>query len=271
MRRLAFAVVLLASLAGNARAAVTTYTSSAAFLAALGSAQQFTETYQGAPANNTLLGPTVGPGPYSGSSIDGNALNYAFSSSGFLGGSNPQGRIDNTFVALGPTAATAQSLAAWRAQTAAGEGSFESFFYPGESFTVTRPGNAPMFAIGAFFNSTPSNTQPGDLFISTSVGSVTNIAGQQPEFGTGQPNPTLYFLGLISDTPFTSATFGENLRLGPNGQPLPPEQQPNGFNLDNLTVGLQATVPEPATLVVLSGLLAVGGGLAARRRRTATA
>jgi len=261
MRRLAFAVVLLATLASNARADVTTYTSSAAFFAALGSTPSTTETFQG-PAPNTLLGAM---GSNTGSL---NGLNYLFSPPTF-GGSQGQGRIDNQYVAFGPTAATAQSLGIWRATTVGGESivnpgnpSNASYFYPGESVTISRTSSGPIFAVGAFFNGNPATTQAGDFFIQTPVGTASNALN--PVNGTGQANPTMYFVGLISSTPFTSATLGFTGR-----------QAADGGNIDNLTLTGQAVVgaavPEPATLAVLGGLIAVGGGLATRRRRTIVA
>jgi hypothetical protein len=253
MRRLAFAVVLLASLAGSARADVTTYTDSAAFFAALGSTPFTTETYEG-PAANTLLGAM---GSNTGSL---NGLNYLFSSPTF-GGSQGQGRIDNIYNSFG-----SQSLAIWRANPVGAEGGNPnaSYFYPGESVTISRQNNGPIYAIGAFFNGStngPGATIPGDFFIQTPVGTAFNA--NNPVLGNGGPNPSMFFVGLISSTPFNSATLGFTFR-----------EAANGGNIDNLTLTGQpvvgAAVPEPATLLVLSGLLAVGGGVTARRRRGAT-
>ena len=105
---------------------------------------------------------------------------------------------------------------------------------------------APTTAIGVFFNVSPS--APNSLFIQTAAGTAGN--------GPGYDQSTLYFVGLISDSPFSSARIGATV----NAQ--------SGFNLDNLTLATAATpVPEPASMFLLgSGLLALR--MRARRSRS---
>jgi hypothetical protein len=172
--------------------------------------------------------------------------------------SNPIGRIDTLYNGFGT-----QTLAAYRSPDTAGEDPNESVFYPGESLTVTFP--SPVRAVGVYFNgiNLPGDmlvTQPNDYFITTSNGdTVFNIFN--PEFGSSNAFPefqSLFFVGLVSDTPFTSATFGAS----PNAVA--------GFNLDNLISAVDV-VPEPATCLVLGGLLATSGLVYRRRKSRAAA
>ena len=170
--------------AAPSQSAIITFTSSAAFFGALSSFT--TESFEADPPNTVIP-----DGLYRG-------LTYAFPA-------GKDGRIDNTFNRIG-----ASSLAA----TPAG-----SFFFPGESVTVTFP--TAITAVGIFFN---IGTSPaGSLTVTTPVGVAGN--GASPDIST------LYFVGLTSDTPFNTATFGSTA--------------PGlGFNLDELTSG--QAVPEPA-------------------------
>lgn len=239
MRRFAIALTVALTTAATSQAAIQTFTSSTAFYAALGSVPYTLEGYQGS-APNTLLGAA---GSNSGTY---NGLGYTFSSPTF-GASQGIGRIDDIYNAFGNPL---QSLGIWRESTAGGEGSFESYFYPGESVTVNF--GQGIYAVGIFFNAEPAVA--GDFTITTSVGMASNST--TPEVGDGGPSPTLYFVGLISDTPFTSATFGGSINAV------------SGFNLDNLVFANQSIqqIPEPATLMVLGGLLGFGG-LAYRRKK----
>jgi hypothetical protein len=249
MRTFLLAVAFIPAVAGSARADIFTFTDSAAFFAAIGGGTLTTEGYEG-PAVNTLI-----PG---GTMLNGVTYNF---SAPTLGGSQGQGRIDNFYAGFGN-----QSLAIFRTTTSTElafpdppEPSDQSFFYPGESVTLTFP-NA-VNAVGIFFNAVPENTQAGDFFIQTPLGTATN--GLNPVTGTGSLFPTLYFVGLISTSgSFTTATIG-GIDTGVNG----------GFNLDNLTFGSNVSVtgiPEPGTLAVLGGLL-LATGAACRRRREPTA
>ena len=143
--------------------------------------------------------------------------------------SGTSGRIDADFNAIGD-----QSLALTGSQ---------QFFFPGQSINTSF---APTTAIGIFFN--VSLSTPNSLFIQTPVGRAGNSAAY--DIGSN-----LYFVGLISDTPFSSATIGSVNAAA------------SGYNLDNLTLAPAATpVPEPASMLLLgSGLVALR--MRARRSR----
>ena len=210
------AAVSLALLgAGSAQATTITYTSSAAFFAALGATPVFTETYEGLVLNSTIP---------DGSTVNG--ITYTTFPAG------TDGRIDNLYNKIG-----AQSLALQRGTDAT------SFFFAGEGMTVNFA--SPENAVGIFFNVSPSPV--GSLTVSTSAGTAGN--------GATYDTSTLYFVGLISDSSFLSATFAGDGTIS------------SGYNLDNLSVA--AVVPEPASLMLLGSGLA--GFAAIRRRRKAKA
>ena len=66
---------------------------------------------------------------------------------------------------------------------------------------------------------------------------------------------TFYFVGLTSDTAFTSVTFGSSSTI----------LAASGFNVDNLSYVVARAVPEPGSLALAS--LALFGAAVARRRR----
>lgn len=255
MRRLALAVVATVVFTGTSRADVFYYTDSGAFVAALGSTPSFTETYEGPIVDSTIA---------NGGSLNG--LTYTFAGpstwANFPVAGAPIGRIDGIYNGFG-----LQSLSAYRDPVTfgnLGETPNLSQFYPGESFTVTPTNSSSLYALGVFINANEGVTQAGDYFIQTSVGTAYN--GATPVLGDGGPNPTMYFMGLISTTPFTSATIGSLSTTQPDTDFFR-----YFFNADNLTFATQSPflVPEPATLAVF-GLMAGIGGLAYPRRRTTT-
>lgn len=193
---------------GRAEAAIISYTSSAAFLAAAGGSV-VTETYEGLAVGTIIL--------------DGTTVN-GISYDSFPAGKD--GRIDNLYNRIGT-----RSLAA--APPASG------FFIAGESVTVSFP--FAVDAVGIFFNvaSSPLNT----LQVQTAAGTAGN--------GAAYDVTTLYFVGLISDVPFASATFAGLPGIA------------SGFNLDNLSY--RAAVPEPTGLAFLG--LGIAAIVRARARR----
>jgi PEP-CTERM motif-containing protein len=197
----------LLTLALDAGATTITYTSSAAFFAALAGGTVATETYEGLPLNSTIAdGATV------------NNITY----NSFPAGTD--GRVTNEFNAIGT-----QSLALARPAGGA------QFFINDEGMTVTFP--SAVNSVGIFFNVgvSPVNT----LQVLTAVGN----AGNGPVYD----QTTLYFVGLISD----SATFNSATFRGITGITT-------GFNLDNLSYGTAATVPEPTSLLLFgTGVLAL--------------
>jgi len=131
------------ALAVDAGATTITYTSSAAFFAALAGGTVTTETYEGLPLNSTIA---------DGATVDGITYNS------FPAGTD--GRIDNTFASIGN-----QSLALLRP----GGG---DFFFPGDAMSVTFP--FAVNAVGIFFNVgiSPVNS----LQVLTAVGNAGNGA-----------------------------------------------------------------------------------------------
>jgi uncharacterized repeat protein (TIGR01451 family) len=177
------------------------FTSSSAFFAAISGAAATTETYEGLPLNSLIP---------AGTTVNGITYNT------FPAGAS--GRVDNFFNRIG-----LQSLALRRSgcsDAACG------FFNPGDSFSVTFP--TPVNAVGIFLNAFAGF--PNTLFVSDGVSTAFN--------GPTQDTSSLYFVGLISNTEFTTATIG-----GTAGSPT--------FNVDNLTFA-RVSLPASGT----SGLLA---------------
>ncbi len=151
----------------QALAAIVTYTSSAAFTAALGGSPSVVENY-GTFTAGTLINPA--------STFDG--ITY---DSFNLQGLGTQGVISSQFNSF-----SGVSLGAWESGGAA------QFFFDGDSFDISF---APVFAIGVFFN---VNLDSGNYGINTPVG---NAVTGSASYDTS----TFVFAGLISDTAFTSA------------------------------------------------------------------
>jgi hypothetical protein len=151
----------------QALAGIVTYTSSAAFQAALAGSPTVVEDY-GTFSAGTLINPGI---TYHGITYD------AFN----LQGLGTQGVISNQFNSF-----SGVSLGAWQS------GGTAQFFFDGNSFDISF---APVFAIGVFFN---VNANSGTFGIHTSVGDATTGSGSYD-------TSTFVFAGLISTTAFTSA------------------------------------------------------------------
>jgi hypothetical protein len=211
----------------GANATITTYTHSAAFFTALGSTPYLTETYENI-AFNTVIHP--------GDTLNGITYNSFPAPLG--------GRIDHIYWSLGDA-----GLALERAPDK--NKNPQDFFKQGESFSVTFPWEVTAVSIYFIANPTTGN----DLFIATPEGTAWTggtVANYDVTFfnSNGSSAGGAFFAGLISDTPFTTATFGS--RSAPYG---------SVFTVDNLTY-----TPVPGTLLLLGSGLA-GLGLFRLRRR----
>jgi hypothetical protein len=184
--RLAAAVLVSLAAAGTAQAASVSYTSSAAFQAAVAGGSISFEGFESGAADQLIA---------NGGSFNG--LTYSFSD-------GRTGRIDNlynSFDNFGLAAAPAGD-----------------FFDPGNSITVTF--GSAVNAFGVFF--IIQETLPGSLRVQTNTG---EMAENGASFDTPNPLQPFYFVGLVSDVAFTSVTFGatdtaasgftvDNLRFG---------------------------------------------------------
>lgn len=215
MKKSLLAVCVVLASAVGANAATITYTDSAAFFAALGATPFTTETYEGLPVDSTIP---------AGATVNG--ITYTSFPTG------TSGRIASNYGAIDDL-----SLAR------TGIPGISDFFFPGQSVDVSF---APTTAIGVFINVGASPS--GSLFIQTAVGTAEN---DQPT--TNQQ--TLNFLGLISDSPFSSARIGATTSAT------------SGYNLDNLTRATIPTtpVPDPASTMFLMGSALLALRISTRR------
>jgi hypothetical protein len=163
---------LMAVPARRIEAGVTTYTSSAAFDAAISDFSTSIENYGGLAPGTTIT---------AGQTIDG--LTYTAFTPG------PLGTLLGGIVTTEFNSFTGNSLGGNQSTGA-------QYFFGGDSVTVTFA--APVNAFGLFFNVNPNS---GDYGFSTSLGTATTGSAT---FDTS----TFVFAGLVStDTKFTSATF----------------------------------------------------------------
>jgi hypothetical protein len=194
--RLAAAVIVSLAAAGAAQAASVSYTSSAAFQAAVAAGTMSFEGFESGAADQLIT---------SGSSFNG--LTYSFSD-------GRTGRIDADYGRLDEFGLAALQV---------GDPSDpDDFFDPGNSITVTF--GSAVNAFGVFFIIEP--TLPGSLRVQTNTGELAlNGATYDPQDPTEFTEPFYYFVGIVSDVAFTSVTFGatdaaasgftvDNLRFG---------------------------------------------------------
>jgi hypothetical protein len=203
----------------SGKAAVTTFTSSSDYYSALAARGivAIVEGYEAYPSDTLVNSNAIG------------GLTYTFPS-------DVSGRVDSTYNHIG-----GKSLAADRGTA------LTDFFISGDSIRIDLPKAA--FAAGIFINS-PVTVSSGDYALRTSTGAAV-AGGGAGTYDTG----TLYFLGLIDDTPFTSVT-------------LESVEDVRGFNVDDFSYGVAKTLtaaPEPSTFALLAGGLIAAGFIKRRR------
>ncbi len=189
--RLAAAVLVSLAAAGAAQAASVSYTTSAAFQAAVAAGTMSFEGFESGAADQFIA---------SGSSFNG--LTYSFSD-------GRTGRIDEAYGRLDEFGLAAEPASV-------------GYFDPGNSITVTF--GSAVNAFGVFF--IIEETLPGSIRVQTNTGELAlNGGAYDPQDPTLFIAPFYYFVGLVSDVAFTSVTFGatdaaasgftvDNLRFG---------------------------------------------------------
>jgi len=201
----------------HALASITTYTSSAAFDAALAGSPTAVEDYA-----TFSLSQVIAPG----STFNG----ITYTSFNLSAGAT-EGLITNQFNSFtGVSLGANQSIGA-------------QYFFDSDSFDIDF---APTYAIGVFYN---VNANSGTYGFSTPVGTA-NTGSAAYDISS------FVFAGLISTTPFTTATIFSD--SGGNGTA--------SFNITKIILDQTAAAPEPASITVT----ALGAGLLAaflRRRK----
>jgi len=211
----ALAMLMLLLVAAPVFAGTTTYTTQTSFAAA--TTGLTTENFDGA-----ALGSVTGP-------IDGLNFTANIAGGGMLS-------IANTF----DTTSGTQYL---------GTDLLGNSFASQDNFTVTLPSASTAVGLYLLIGGTLSGD---DFTLSVAGGDAMNSGVSEEMLGDGT---MVYFLGLTSTTPFTSATLGLTTPAGAGDGPY--------WNVDDLSYGTAKTgiitppVPEP------SGLLLLGAGLAA--------
>ena len=215
----AVALMLIAGAAGRGSASSVAYTSSSDFMSAIAGYQSSVEDYSTLTAGTTIN---------AGDTVDG--ITYSAFHSGPLG-TLQGGIITNQFNSF-----SGQSLGG-------NQSGGSQYFFGGDSVTVDFA--QPINAFGIFFN---VNANSGTFGFTTAAGDASTGSAS---FDTS----TFVFAGLVSDTPFSSVTFGSN------------DTSVGSFNIPEI---ISAAVPEPSSLVLTCvGLAALAGGRLRRRLRPA--
>jgi len=227
----AFLVLVAAALNGGpARAAVTTYTDSVAFGAAVaGSSGLATLDFESVAAGTTIP---------SGGSAGGITFNQAI---GF------DLLVDSTPVS-GLTTTSGNNYLGL-------DDGFQFQFLGGDSFTMDF--GATIQAVGLFVVGVPFANFAGDFTLTTSAGSSVSNAGT-PEFQTAPPEGDVFFVGIVDTGGFQTATLSSF--FDPLGDYV--------FIVDDITTAatVPVNVPEPGVLSLLAFGL-IGMAFTCRRRR----
>jgi len=202
----------------EALAGIVTYTSSAAFTAALAGSPSLVENYSGFAAKDDIA---------PGATFDG----ITYTSFNISAGTD--GIISNQFNSF-----SGLSLGANQAHDAA------EFFFDGDSFAINF---APALAIGIFFN---VNANSGTF-------GITTPAGDANTGSASYDTSTFVFAGLISTTPFTSATIFSNSGGGGTAS----------FNIPEIVLS-QGSVPEPAPITLCFFAAAMVAAIRLRKSKT---
>jgi hypothetical protein len=221
MRRfltMASALILAAGAAGRASAQVA-YTSSIAFEAAIAGDQQSVENYSALSAG-TLIN--------AGDTLDG--ITYTAFTPG------PSGELLGGIITNEFNSSNSSGTSLGGNQSDGAE-----YFFGGDNVTVSFA--APVIAFGIFFNVNPNSGAFG----------FTSAAGDSFTGSAAYDTVTFVFAGLVSNTPFSSVTFGSTDPAG-------------SYNIPAIITA----VPEPSSLALVGiGLTTLGGRLWHRRRLAA--
>lgn len=180
MKKLLLAA-LLSVLGTQTASALSTYTDSAAFLAAL------TTAYTTIDFDSAMPGDTIP----SGNTFDGATFTYMLADS-------PTMVIDNAL----DTTSGSQYLAL---------DNLDAAFVAGDGFTLSFMQN--LYAIGLFVIGSPGDAQADDYTLSVTAGSVSNAGTPEAILGDGGD---VFFLGLIASNAgeyFSSVDFTSNVPL----------------------------------------------------------